>query len=71
MARKPLTLLAILRSSKGWTQAELARRIQVNRWTMSKIESGAERPSVRAGREIERLFPGYSLKRLLSLAVSQ
>lgn len=70
MARKPPTTLAILRASRGWTQAELARRVDVNRWSMAKVETGAERPSVRVGRELERLFE-VPLKRLLAPAVSQ
>jgi ribosome-binding protein aMBF1 (putative translation factor) len=70
MARKPLTTLAILRASKGWTQRDLARLVSVNVWTLSKVEGGSEKPSVRVGRELERLFK-VDLKRLLSPAVSQ
>ena len=33
--------LALLRGSKGWTQAEFAERSKVNRDTISKLETGA------------------------------
>ncbi|MFR6640655.1 MAG: helix-turn-helix domain-containing protein [Christensenellales bacterium] len=35
-------LIATLRKSKGWTQVELAEKLQVSDKTISKWESGAD-----------------------------
>ena len=70
MTRRPLTLCAVLRRQRGWSQADLARAVDVNKWTMAKVEIGAERPSVRVGRELERLFR-VPLSRRLAPAIQQ
>lgn len=68
MIRRPLTLCAVLRRQRGWSQADLARAVDINKWTMAKVETGAERPSDRVGRELERIFR-VPLARLLAPAV--
>ena len=56
--------LRVLRAERGWSQAELARRLGVSRQTVNAIETGKYDPSLplafalaRAfGRRIEELF---------------
>jgi transcriptional regulator with XRE-family HTH domain len=38
---KDMTLLRMTRLMRGWTQAQFARRIRIDRTTVSRIETGA------------------------------
>ncbi|HYD09905.1 MAG TPA: helix-turn-helix transcriptional regulator, partial [Acidimicrobiales bacterium] len=45
-----------LRSSKGWTQADLARELDVSRQTVISLEKGKYDPSLPLAFRIARLF---------------
>jgi putative transcriptional regulator len=45
-----------LRSSKGWSQGELASRLGVSRQTINAIETGKYDPSLPLAFSIARLF---------------
>ena len=45
-----------LRVAKGWTQAELADRIEVSRQTINAIETGRYEPSVGLAFSLAKLF---------------
>lgn len=45
-----------LRTSRGWTQAELAERLDVSRQTIYAIENGRFDPSLPLAFRIARLF---------------
>jgi putative transcriptional regulator len=45
-----------LRSQRGWSQAELAERLNVSRQTINSIETGKYDPSLPLAFEISRLF---------------
>jgi putative transcriptional regulator len=45
-----------LRSERGWSQGELAGRLQVSRQTVNAIETGKCDPSLRLAFGIARLF---------------
>lgn len=45
-----------LRGAKGWTQAELARRVGVSRQTINSIETGRFEPSLTLALKLARLF---------------
>ncbi len=49
-------LIAILRKSKGWTQVELAEKLQVSDKTISKWESGAGLPEISQFPTMSKLF---------------
>jgi putative transcriptional regulator len=46
----------LLRSEKGWSQAELAGRLRVSRQTVNSIETGRYDPSLPLAFSISRLF---------------
>lgn len=48
--------LPVLRAERGWTQAELAERLQVSRQTVVSIERGKYDPSLPLAFRIARLF---------------
>lgn len=56
--------LPVLRAERGWTQAELAKRLEVSRQTVVSIEKGKYDPSLPLafklaevfGRRIEDIF---------------
>jgi putative transcriptional regulator len=48
--------LAILRNAKGWSQGELAVRVEVSRQTINAIETGRFDPSLPTAFRIARLF---------------
>ena len=50
-----------LRSVQGWSQAELAERLDVSRQTINAIETGKYDPSLPLAFKIARLF-GRSLE---------
>ena len=45
-----------LRAERGWTQADLARRISVSRQTINAIETGKFDPSLPVAFRLARLF---------------
>jgi putative transcriptional regulator len=48
--------LRLLRAEKGWSQAELAGRIDVSRQAVNAIETGKHDPSLPLAFRIARLF---------------
>ena len=46
----------VLRAERGWSQSELANRLQVSRQTVHAIESGKYDPSLPLAFSIARLF---------------
>lgn len=49
-------ILRILRTEKGWSQAELADRLDVSRQSVNAIETGKYDPSLPLAFAIARLF---------------
>ncbi len=49
-------LLKVLRAERDWTQAELARRLDVSRESINAIETGRYDPSLPLAFEIAKLF---------------
>lgn len=45
-----------LRTENGWTQQELADRVEVSRQTISSLESGRYNPSILLAFRLARLF---------------
>jgi putative transcriptional regulator len=48
--------LEALRSQKGWTQQELADKVEVSRQTIISLENGKYNPSILLAFRIARLF---------------
>ena len=48
--------LRLLRAERGWSQAELAARLDVSRQTVNAIETGKYDPSLPLAFAIARLF---------------
>jgi putative transcriptional regulator len=48
--------LRLLRAERGWTQAELAYRLDVSRQAVNAIETGKHDPSLSLAFRIARLF---------------
>lgn len=48
--------IRVLRAEKGWTQAELAERLDVSRQTVNALETGKYDPSLPLAFRIARLF---------------
>ena len=48
--------LRVLRAEKGWSQAELAERVNIARQSLNAIENGKADPSLPLGMRIARLF---------------
>jgi putative transcriptional regulator len=48
--------LRVLRAEKGWSQAELAERLDIARQSVNAIENGKADPSLPLGMRIARLF---------------
>ena len=49
-------ILKVLRAERNWTQAELARRLDVSRESINAIETGRYDPSLPLAFEIAQLF---------------
>jgi len=49
-------ILRELRKGRGWTQEELAVRLDVSRQTINALEAGRYDPSIRLAFRIARLF---------------
>ena len=49
-------ILKVLRAERDWTQAELARRLDVSRESINAIETGRYDPSLPLAFEIAQLF---------------
>ncbi len=56
-------ILRVLRSEKGWSQAELADRLDVSRQSVNAIETGKYDPSLPLAFAIARLF-GRSIEEI-------
>ena len=56
-------ILRILRTEKGWSQAELADRLDVSRQSVNAIETGKYDPSLPLAFSIARLF-GRSIEEI-------
>jgi putative transcriptional regulator len=48
--------LRVLRAEKGWSQAELAERLNVARQSINAIETGKADPSLPLGMRIAKVF---------------
>lgn len=48
--------LKVLRAERNWTQAELARALEVSRQTINAIETGKFDPSLTLAFRVARLF---------------
>lgn len=48
--------LKVLRAEKDWTQADLARRLEVSRQTVNAVETGKYDPSLPLAFRLARLF---------------
>ena len=48
--------LKVLRSERGWSQAELAERLDVSRQSVNAIETGKYDPSLPLAFKIARIF---------------
>ena len=48
--------LRVLRAERGWSQAELATRLEVSRQTVNAIETGKYDPSLPLAFKLARLF---------------
>jgi putative transcriptional regulator len=48
--------IRLLRTERGWSQAELAERLHVSRQTVNSIETGRYDPSLPLAFTISRLF---------------
>jgi putative transcriptional regulator len=48
--------LRILRAERGWSQADLAQRLEVSRQSVNAIETGKYDPSLPLAFRIARLF---------------
>ncbi|MEM7353850.1 MAG: helix-turn-helix transcriptional regulator [Acidobacteriota bacterium] len=53
--------LKVLRAERDWTQAHLARELQVSRQTVNAIETGKYDPSLPLAFKIARLF-GHAIE---------
>lgn len=59
MGQRPLPVknrVRELRSARGWSQADLARHLEVSRQTVNAIETGRYDPSLPLAFRIGRLF---------------
>jgi putative transcriptional regulator len=52
-----------LRSDRGWTQQELADRVDVSRQTIISLESGRYNPSILLAWKLARIF-GQSIEQV-------
>jgi putative transcriptional regulator len=57
--------LRLLRAERGWTQAELAYRLDVSRQAVNAIETGKHDPSLSLAFRIARLF-GLSVEHVFA-----
>ena len=48
--------LRLLRAERGWSQGELAERLEVSRQTINSIETGRYEPSLSLAFRVARLF---------------
>lgn len=48
--------LRVLRAERGWSQAELAERLEVSRQSVNAIETGKYDPSLPLAFKLARLF---------------
>ena len=55
--------LRVLRAERGWSQADLAQRLDVSRQSVNAIETGKYDPSLPLAFKIARLF-GQSIEEI-------
>jgi putative transcriptional regulator len=55
--------LPVLRAERGWSQGELAERLEVSRQTVNALERGKYDPSLPLAFKIARLF-GQPIERI-------
>jgi putative transcriptional regulator len=55
--------LKVLRAERSWSQADLARRLDVSRQSINAIETGKYDPSLPLAFKIARLF-GLAIERI-------
>lgn len=48
--------LRVLRAERGWSQADLAERLEVSRQAVNAIETGKYTPSLQLAFKVARLF---------------
>ena len=48
--------LRVLRAERGWTQQDLARRLEVSRQTVNAVETGKYDPSLPLAFKLARVF---------------
>ena len=48
--------LKVLRAERGWSQADLAERLDVSRQAVNAIETGKYTPSLQLAFKVSRLF---------------
>lgn len=63
-------ILRILRTERGWSQAELADRLDVSRQSVNAIETGKYDPSLPLAFAIARLF-GRSIEEIFDDGTEQ
>jgi len=54
-----------LRTERGWTQAELAERLEVSRQTVNAIETGRYDPALPLAFRISKLF-GHTIEAIFT-----
>jgi putative transcriptional regulator len=57
--------LRVLRAEQGWSQAELAERVNIARQSLHAIETGKADPSLPLGMRIARAF-GLAVEQVFS-----
>ena len=57
--------LRVLRAERGWSQADLADRLEVSRQSVNAIETGKYDPSLPLAFRIARIF-GASIEQIFS-----
>lgn len=58
--------LRVLRAERGWSQADLAQRLQVSRQTINAIETGRYDPSLPLAFRIAQLF-GLAIEEIFQI----
>ena len=62
--------MRVLRAERGWSQAELAGRLDVSRQAVNAIETGKYDPSLPLAFKIARLF-GQSIEQIFNDGAEQ
>lgn len=62
---KMITLLKLARERRGWTQAEAADRVEVDRSHFSRMENGLDKASTPVAKRIAAVFPELTRDQIL------